>query len=105
MKIEFFVPGIPRTAGSKRAFVITPKGGGRPRAIVTDSNTKGKDWRSDIRAALSSVRPPIESPLDCPLSLSVAFVMPRPKSPPLIPSSRYYWPRFPCAKLSILRLS
>jgi len=44
-EINFFVPGIPKTAGSKRAF-INPKTG---RPIITDDNKKGKDWRASVQ--------------------------------------------------------
>lgn len=75
--IEFFVPGIAKSAGSKRAFVITPKGGGRPRAIVTDDCKGSKDWKGDVkRFASDAFKGPL---LECPLHLTLVFCMPRPQ--------------------------
>lgn len=62
-EIRFFVPGIPRTAGSKRAFI--PKGW--TRAIITDDSGKaGKDWRFDVKRFASEAYkgPPMEGPLE-----------------------------------------
>lgn len=74
--ISFFVPGKPATAGSKRAFVITPKGGGRPRAIVTEDCKDSKDWRGDVkRFAVEHFTAPLEGPLE----VTLRFYLPRPK--------------------------
>lgn len=71
--IQFFVPGIPKPGGSKRAFII----GGR--AVLTDaSGKKGKDWRGDVRAVAALAYK--DEPLKCPLRLVVVFTMPRPKA-------------------------
>jgi len=49
MSQTFFIQGKPVPQGSKNAFVYTPKGGGRPRAIVTDqAGQRLKDWRKII---------------------------------------------------------
>lgn len=78
--VEFFVPGTPKTAGSKRAFVVTPKEG-KPRAIITDSvDTKGAggDWRSAIQAkAQEAMRS--RAPLTGPLVMELVFVVKRPQ--------------------------
>lgn len=47
--LRFFVAGEPKTAGSKRAFVIPGKNGGKPRAIVTDDNVRSRDWKTDVQ--------------------------------------------------------
>lgn len=77
--IAFVVHGVPATAGSKRAFVYTPKGGGKPRAVVVDdAQNTGKPWRASVQAAALEARqgqPLLEGPLE----LEVTFVMPRPK--------------------------
>lgn len=77
--IAFVVPGVPATAGSKRAFVYTPKGGGKARAVVVDDAQKtGKPWRASIQAAALEARqgqPLLEGALE----LEVTFVMPRPR--------------------------
>ena len=72
--ISFFVPGLPRPGGSKRAFV--PKGW--TRAIVTDANPKAKDWKASVaHAAREAYKRPL---LTTPLIVKVIFQMPRPKS-------------------------
>lgn len=77
--LAFFVPGVPATAGSKRAFVYTPKGGGKPRAaIVDDAQKAGKPWRVSVQAAALEARagrPLLEGALE----VEVTFVMPRPR--------------------------
>ncbi len=70
LSISFFVPGIPKPAGSKRAFVI------KGRAIITEANPKAKDWKADVRAACTYEG----APLNVPLSMYLTFTMPRPKS-------------------------
>jgi hypothetical protein len=55
--ITFHVPGIPQTAGSKRAFVIPGKNGGKARAIVTDDNPKGTDWRRRFSRSRQTTSP------------------------------------------------
>ena len=45
--VEFFVPGVPKPGGSKRAFV-NPKTG---QAIITDACKKNKQWRDSVAAA------------------------------------------------------
>lgn len=73
--IEFFVPGVPKPAGSKRAFRNAKTG----RIIVTDDCKKGKDWRGDVRFVATTAVGDDASPLDGPLYLYVDFHMPRPK--------------------------
>ena len=51
--LSFFVPGLPQTAGSKRAFPIARKGVNGERIytgknIVVDANPKTKDWKARI---------------------------------------------------------
>ena len=53
--IEFFVPGVPKTAGSKKAFPIW-RGKGPSKqfvrsVIVDDAGQAGKDWRASVRQA------------------------------------------------------
>lgn len=75
--IRFFVPGLPKSAGSKRAFVITPKGGGRPRAIVTDDCKGSRDWKGDVKRFASEAFQ--GAPLAGPLKVTMTFHLPRPK--------------------------
>lgn len=89
--IRFFVAGIPKTAGSKRAFM--PKGWSRP--IIVDDCKKGKDWRGDIQAVARGVYQ--GNPLLGPLKLTLTFVMPRPcshfsSSTKKLRSNAPFWP-------------
>lgn len=73
-ELRFFVPGIPKTAGSKRAF-INPKTG---RPIITDDNRKGKDWRASVQHfAREGMQG--RDPMTGALEVHFEFVMPRPK--------------------------
>jgi Holliday junction resolvase RusA-like endonuclease len=85
MKIEFFVQGIPATAGSKKAFPIRTgrfkpnSKTGAPqeviRVVVTDSSgQKGKSWRESVRSACSEVFQ--GAPMTGPLNVSMCFFMP-----------------------------
>lgn len=74
--ITFHVPGIPQTAGSKRAFVIPGKNGGKARAIVTDTNPRGKDWRATIQQVAAEH---FTEPMEGPLRVSLGFGLLRPK--------------------------
>lgn len=68
--IQFFVPGIPTPAGSKRAFVVK----GKP--VLTDSSgAKGKHWRAAVQLAAATA---CTVPLEGPLGLFLVFKMTRP---------------------------
>ena len=72
MAIEFWVPGKPQTAGSKRGFV-TGK-----RAIVVDANPKTKSWQAMVAGFARDV---YSGPLlDGPLSVTFVFFHLRPKN-------------------------
>lgn len=74
-RVQFFVPGIPATAGSKRAFPFR-KADGKLGVRVTDSCARGKSWRDSVIAAALQVG----TTLRCgPLKLTCTFSMPRPK--------------------------
>lgn len=103
MTIEFFVPGPPETAGSKKSFVKRApwaeflKGATRDsfrmmtpdqldmllkpeklcRAIVTDDNPKGDAWKK--KAALVARTVYQGPPLTGPLQLDVTFILARPQ--------------------------
>lgn len=72
--ILFFVPGIPRPAGSKRAFLN--KKTGKP--ILTDSSGEnGRQWRQDVKVF---AREAMEgAPLTGPVSANFRFFFARPK--------------------------
>lgn len=83
-KIEFFIHGVPKPAGSKRGFV-TKKG---KVAMVDASGQAGKDWRHDCKMGAlemlkkkfgdDSLKGPL-LPRGQALRLGVTFIMPRPK--------------------------
>jgi Holliday junction resolvase RusA-like endonuclease len=128
--IEFFVPGAPVPAGSKRV-VMAGKAGGPVRPIVTDdvdTKGRGRDWRAAVRFAAAAAMPSVCSqcgdslqagacgpthaalarrdvPLDGPLHLSLLFVVPRPRSHRgkrgLLPSA----PAYPTTKPDVLKLA
>ena len=72
--MEFFVPGLPKTAGSKRAFAHRTTG----KIIVTDDTGKpGRRWRADVQAAAAQA---YGGPLlTGPLEVTLGFHLPRPK--------------------------
>lgn len=71
-KIAFDVHGKPQPAGSKRAFVI------KGRAIVTDANKNSRDWKNQVSDSASLAYK--GALITGPISLTVVFSMPRPKS-------------------------
>lgn len=72
-RIEFFVPGIPQPAGSKRGFVNKKTGG----VIITDACRKSKPWQADVKHfAFRAYQGP---PLLGAIRLEVEFRMVRPK--------------------------
>ena len=72
--ISFFVAGIPIAKGSAKAFVIK----GTNRAIVTQTNReKQRPWASIIGVTAQQLNKPM---IEGPVSLSLAFVLPRPKN-------------------------
>ena len=71
--MQFEVFGRPEPQGSSRAFVH------KGRAVVTSDNPNLKDWRNLISAAAREQMNGLP-PLDSPVSVEVAFYLPRPKS-------------------------
>mgnify|MGYP001615458633 CR=1 FL=1 len=78
MTISFFVPGVAKTAGSKRPFVVRRKRDGKPVAVVTDDNKNSKDWKADVKqfAAEACADQPL---MDGPIFLRLTFYLSRPK--------------------------
>lgn len=81
--IKFFVPGTPRTAGSKKAFPLWRGTGPNRhfvRSIITDdSGAAGKAWRSVVQDAAREAFG--DRPLmDGPLRVAFGFFVQRPKS-------------------------
>lgn len=83
MLIEFFVPGIAKTAGSKKAFPLFAGKKGDPnrrwiRNIVTDdAGEQGANWRESVRAAAICAMGGADPIRDIPLRLHVVFTMKR----------------------------
>lgn len=73
-----FVPGEPAPQGSTRAFVVNGH------ANITHDNSKTLPWRTAIQAEIlrQAGKLRIEFPESEPVSLSMEFVLPRPKSEP-----------------------
>lgn len=71
---QCFVHGIPKPAGSKRAFPL--KTG---RIVITDACKTSKDWKATVAATVMATwrGPPLVAE---PVQLDVTFYMPRPKS-------------------------
>lgn len=74
-EVRFTVYGVAQPAGSKRAFLNRKTG----RVVVTDDAKHSRPWKSEVSAAAIEATGSAEL-LDGPLSLSVRFVVPRPKS-------------------------
>lgn len=73
--ITFTIYGKPATQGSKRAFVIYPKEGGRPRAVVTENDKHCEPWRQEVASAAMKV---YDGPLITgPVRLTVKYTYPR----------------------------
>jgi len=74
MLVEFFVPGIPKPGGSKKAFAIKGKNG-KLRTVVTDDCKTSKDWRSAVVEACMKVfnGPPTLQPLRLRINFYMAY--------------------------------
>ncbi len=81
MRITFRVFGIPQTKGSAKGFVVPGKNGGRPRAIITNDNTKNKGWAQTVSAIAQQCRP-LDGLWSGPVKVTLIFRMPIPKSLP-----------------------
>jgi crossover junction endodeoxyribonuclease RusA len=77
MIVHYFVPGIAKPQGSKRAFV-NPK---TNRAIIVEDNTKTRDWRTDVRNATFTEMDGNRIS-EGPVCIHLKFIMKRPLSTP-----------------------
>lgn len=82
-EIRFTVQGIARPKGSAKAFM----GPGSRFPIVTSDNKNLKQWERSIRDVLQTVLPTVPREMrlaiwDAPVSVSLAFHLPRPQSLP-----------------------
>ncbi len=76
--VEFFVPGLPATKGSIKAFPFKRKDGTLG-ANATNDNPKAKAWAAVVRLAAERAmagRPPLEGPV----VVDLWFYLPRPQS-------------------------
>lgn len=81
--ITFRVYGIPQTKGSTKAFMRP----GMRFPVVTNDNTKNKNWAATVSAEAMRVRP--TALLLGPLKLDLVFHLPKPK---YLPKRRISWP-------------
>lgn len=80
MTIRFFVPGIPQSRGSKRAFPIKRRNGSIGVA-VSDNNPNSREWMGVVSLVTTAEMTAIQSPpITGPIGLRMTFIMPRPKS-------------------------
>lgn len=86
MIFDIFIPGHPRPAGSKTAYLIKDKFGrpvkknGREIIVVTDASGKrGKEWRKTIKVTAQEATQGAPL-LTGPLLVCMTFYMPRPKN-------------------------
>jgi len=78
MIIQFFVPGIPATAGSKTPFIYKSKKDGKNRVAMAPANKRQKPWMATIKAfATDAYKGDL---ITGPVMLSIDFCLPRPKS-------------------------
>lgn len=71
--ITFFVHGLPKTAGSKRAFYKP----GMRFPVIVDDCAKSKDWKHDVKMSALEHRP--ATLLTGPLRVELTFTLPRAK--------------------------
>lgn len=78
--LTFFAPGVPSTKGSARGFVVAGRGGGKPRAVITnDAGPKAKAWAAIVASAAQDAMAGA-APIEGAVSVEVIFEMPRPKA-------------------------
>lgn len=75
---HFWVPGIAKPQGSKRAFV-NPK---TNRAIIVEDNKGTRDWRTDVRNAATEAIGRGDRINEGPVVIRLQFTMKRPLSTP-----------------------
>jgi crossover junction endodeoxyribonuclease RusA len=104
--IEFFVPGSPVPAGSKKAFPIHGRDGKLHVGVADMGGPRGQEWRAAIRLAASYALDgaPAPVPLAGALKLSLWFMLPRPRDHVgkrgLLPSA----PAHPTTRPDLLKL-
>ncbi|HET7624386.1 MAG TPA: RusA family crossover junction endodeoxyribonuclease [Verrucomicrobiae bacterium] len=108
--ITFCVYGLPRPAGSKRAFAIRKNGQPTGRIAVVDACKESREWKSIVAGeAVEAMEESRGQMFLEPVRLCVTFRLPRPKShygtgkhsDELRPSA----PSFPAIKPDLLKLT
>jgi len=78
MQIQFWVPGVPATAGSKTAFPYKDKKTGKIRVAIAPANKRQKPWMSDVKAfAIDAYK---GDPVTGQIGLYIDFYLLRPQS-------------------------
>lgn len=103
MRLEFFIPGVPKPAGSKRAL---PASGGQRFAQIVDANPQAKDWKAVVswyaRRAMMAA-----DPTELPVRVEFQFIRERPKAHrrangEIKEQCRFLWP---VSKPDVLKLA
>lgn len=80
--VSFFIPGLAKPAGSKRAFCLKRNGAFTGRAVVTDDCKTSRGWKDHVsnqaRKHLAANFSGFEV-FNTPVKFEVCFFMPRPK--------------------------
>lgn len=81
MTITFTVNGVPKPAGSKRAFAIRKRGVFTGRVAVTDANPLAREWKDSVTSAGvdAAQKLPGGLLLTGALAVDFTFFLPRPK--------------------------
>ena len=100
---EFFVRGIPATAGSKRAFPIHRKDGKLGVAVTAD-NKRSKPWMASIAdQAAKEFNNPYQAGVA--VALSMTFCLPRPTGQYKTNGELHKWaPAFPAKRPDLTKL-
>jgi Holliday junction resolvase RusA-like endonuclease len=91
--VEFFVPGVPASGGSKRQVIHRHTG----KVVTMDDCRRNRDWRAVVALAAREAmggRPPLDGPLE----VELRFVVPRPRV-------RAAAPPYPTTKPDVLKLA
>lgn len=108
--LTFCVHGLPRPAGSKRAFAIRKHGLPTGRIAVVDACKESREWKTTVSLEASTIMAEEKRRMFLgPVILSVVFYVPRPKghyrtgkhAAELRPSA----PEYPTTKPDLLKLT
>jgi Holliday junction resolvase RusA-like endonuclease len=79
--VAFFVPGVAKPAGSKKAFCLKRGGNFTGRAVVTDACKGSKSWKANVRhyATKHLASLPSFEVFNTPVKFEAVFILQRPK--------------------------